>query len=100
MNIYNRTTLVDYWRKHSDARTALELWYHDVKSLKWQKPNDIKKDYSTADIIPNNRVVFDIKGNKYRLVAEINYQKGWLFIKFVGTHSEYDKIDATTINKY
>ena len=57
-------------------------------------------DFASADIITNDRVVFNIKGNKYRLVASINYQKGWLFIKFIGTHSEYDKIDAATIEVY
>ncbi len=100
MNVYNKGTLIKFWTKHPDAKKPLELWYHDVCSKTWQKPNHIKEDYATADIIANSRAVFDIKGNKYRIIAAINYQKGWLFIKFIGTHAEYDKIDAETIDKY
>ena len=100
MNIYNKGTLVKFRAKHPDAKKSLELWYNDVSSKKWNKPNHIKNDYATADIIANSRVVFNIKGNHYRLVAAINYQKGWLFIKFIGTHSEYDRIDAANINQF
>lgn len=64
----------------------------------WMNPNDIKKAYATASILKNGRVVFNIKGNTYRLVVKFNYEKQWGFIKFTGTHEEYDKIDANTIN--
>src|SRR5687767_14629053 len=100
MNIHNRGTLIKFWKKHGDSKNALELWYHDVSSKRWQKPSDVIIDFSTADILNNERVVFNIKGNKYRLVASINYPKGWLFIKFIGTHADYDKINAITIEVY
>ena len=66
----------------------------------WRNTNEIKRVYPTASILGDNRVVFNIKGNKYRLIASINYQKGWLFIKFIGTHAEYNKINAATIEVY
>ena len=100
MNIHNRGTLVKFWKKHADSKKALELWYNDVGSKNWKKPNELIGDFATADIIINDRVVFNVKGNKYRLVASINYQKGWLFIKFIRTHAEYNKIDAASIDVY
>ena len=100
MNIHNRGTLIKFWKKHAASKKSLELWYNDVASKTWRKPNDVIGDFATADIITNDRVVFNIKGNKYRLVASINYQKGWLFIKFIGTHAEYNKIDVATIEVY
>ncbi len=100
MNIHNRGTLLKFWKKHRDAKKALELWYNDVASKNWNKPNDVIRDFARADIISNDRVVFNIKGNKYRLVASINYQKGWLFIKFIGSHAEYNRINASTIEIY
>lgn len=100
MNIYNKGSLIKFWKKHADSKNQLELWYNDVQSKNWQKPSDVILDLAFADILVNNRVVFNIKGNKYRIVASINYQKGWLFIKFIGTHAEYNKIDALTIEVY
>ena len=100
MNIHNRGTILKFWKRHGDSKRSLELWYNDVRSKNWAKPNDVIADYGSADIIGNDRIVFNIKGNKYRLVASINYQKGWLFIKFIGTHAEYNKIDAMTIEVY
>lgn len=97
MNIHNRGTLIKFWKKHADSKKPLEMWYNDVASKNWRKPNDVIADFATADILTNDRVVFNIKGNKYRLIASLNYQKGWLFIKFIGTHAEYNKIDAATI---
>jgi len=83
--------------KHSDSKEYLETWYQTAKAAKWEKPSDIKEFYATVSILKNSRVVFNIKGNDYRLVAKINYDRQWLFIRFIGTHSEYDKIDANTI---
>ncbi|MFZ5553335.1 MAG: type II toxin-antitoxin system HigB family toxin [Bacteroidota bacterium] len=100
MNIHNKGTLRDYWLKHSRSKDALENWYSDVLSKSWKKPNDVKRDYAFASIIGNNRVVFNIKGNDFRLIVEFNYAKGWAFIKFIGTHAEYDKINAETVNLY
>ncbi len=100
MNVHNRGTLIQFWKKHSDSKKNLELWFNDVTSKNWNKPNDVIRDFTTADILGNDRVVFNIKGNKYRIIASINYQKGWLFIKFIGTHAEYSKVDAAKINAY
>ena len=75
----------------------LRAWYADTKQAKWPSPAAIKRVYRNASIVANNRVVFNIKGNDYRLVVAINYDYGIVYIRFVGTHAEYDKIDVTTI---
>lgn len=69
-------------------------------SKSWRKPVDITRDFNTARTIKNNRAIFKINEDDYRLIVEVNYQKGWVFIKFVGTHTEYDKIDSNTINQF
>lgn len=100
MNIYNRSSLVAFYKKHSDCKETLEKWYHDVLSKTWKKPGDITRDFTTARTVKNNRAIFKINDNDYRLIVEINYQKRWLFIKFIGTHAEYDKVTAETVNQY
>jgi mRNA interferase HigB len=97
MRIIKRKTLQDFYRKHTSSKTAFECWFAEAKKAKWSTPDDIKKRYRSADILKNNRVVFDIKGDDYRLVVKIAYQVGIVYIRFVGTHKEYDKIDAETI---
>jgi mRNA interferase HigB len=89
--------LKDYAKLHKDAANQFWAWYYDVMAQDWKMPLDIKQKYATADPIPKNRAVFDIRGNKYRIVVEINYQKKLVYIRWIGTHSEYNKIDATTI---
>lgn len=100
MNIYNKSSLTAFYAKHSDCKSTLEKWYSDVLSKEWKKPGDVTADFNTARTIKNNRVIFKINENNYRLIAEINYAKGWLFIKFIGTHPEYDRMDPETVNKY
>ena len=100
MNVYNWSSLITFYTKHSDCKGTLEKWYNDVLSKEWKKPSDVTKDFNTARALKNNRIIFKINENDYRLIAEINYQKGWLFIKFIGTHSEYDKINPETVNIY
>lgn len=100
MNIYNRSSLIAFYRKHADCKETLEKWYHDVESKTWKKPGDITRDFNTARTIKNNRAIFKINENDYRLILEINYPKGWGFIKFIGTHKEYDKVDAETVNMF
>ena len=95
--IFSKRTIREFWEKHSDSKDYLETWHQTIKSSSWKKPSDIKSFYATVSILKNSRVVFNIKGNDYRLVAKINYERQWLFIRFIGTHSEYDKIDANTI---
>jgi mRNA interferase HigB len=97
VRIISRKTLREFWENHPDAQSALETWYHDTKQANWKTPADIKSVYRNASSVANNRVVFNIKGNQYRLVVAIQYQHGIVYIRFVGIHAEYDTIDATTI---
>lgn len=100
MNIYNLSSLITFYERHPDCEQTLKKWYHDVSSKNWKKPGDITRDFNTSRTIKNNRAIFEINKNDYRLIAEINYQKGWLFIKFIGTHPEYDKINPETVNHF
>ena len=86
-----------FWEKHADSEQYLKTWYETARNSKWDSPNDIKKVYATASILSNNRVVFNIKGNSYRLIVKFNYQRKWAFIRFIGTHKQYEKINAKTI---
>jgi mRNA interferase HigB len=97
MRIIARSTLKRFWAKHGDSEQPLKSWFKVAKNAKWKDPNDVKSCYKSASILLQGRVVFNIAGNKYRLVAHINYAKGILFIKFIGTHYEYDKINAQTV---
>lgn len=90
-------TIREFWGKYPDSKDYLETWYETVKGATWNKPDDIKQFYATVSILKNSRVVFNIKGNDYRLIAKINYEKQWLFIRFIGTHKDYDTIDANNI---
>ena len=95
--IVAKSTLREFWKKHSDSEQYLKTWYETAKSSNWTSPNDVKNTYVNASILKDNRVVFNIKGNSYRLVVKFNYERQWAFIRFVGTHPDYDKIDANTI---
>jgi mRNA interferase HigB len=97
MRVIARKTLREFWNNHSDSESVLKAWFWEAQHSQWKSPADIKKKYPHASILPDNRVVFNIKGNTYRLVVKINYDYGQVFIRFLGTHAEYDKIDATTI---
>ena len=97
MRIIARKTLRLFWEQHPDAEHALKAWYQDTQQAACTTPNDIRQVYATASIIANNRVVFNIRGNHYRLVVAINYAYQIVYIRFVGTHHDYDQIDATTI---
>jgi len=97
MRIISRKLLREFWQRHPDAQQPLQSWYADVKHADWQTPADIKDVYRNASFVANNRVIFNIKGNKYRLIIVVQYHYGIVYIRFVGTHQEYDKIDAATI---
>lgn len=97
MRVIVKKTLRDIWEKHNDCESQLKSWYHEAENTSWVSPNDIKKEYPSASILLDNRVVFNIKGNTYRLIVKINYDYGVVWIRFVVTHAEYDKIDATKI---
>ncbi len=87
----------EFWEKHSDSEQQLKSWFQETSNAEWNSPNDIKIEYPSASILSNNRGVFNIKGNKYRLIVRINYDYKMAWIRFVGTHAEYDKIDANKI---
>jgi mRNA interferase HigB len=97
MRIFSRSTLRAFWEKHADAEQPLLAWYAEAKKAGWREPADILSQYSNVRIIGNNRAVFNIKGNDYRLIVAIRYDRGMVFIRFVGTHAEYDRIDALTV---
>ena len=94
--IFSKSTLREYWEKHPDTEQYLKTWYDTAMNADWKTPIDVKQAYANARILKDSRIVFNIKGNSYRLVAKINFEKKWIFIRFVGTHEEYDKIDVNT----
>jgi len=99
MRIVSRATLKEFWEQpiYSDSEQPLKAWHEETKKADWNSPQDIKNQYRNASFVGNNRVVFNIHGNKYRLVVAINYAFSICYIRFVGTHQNYDKIDAATI---
>lgn len=99
MRIVSHRKLVEFYSSsgHADAESALEQWYDVAENAVWHNLSDIKKDYPATDYVGNQHYVFNIKGNKYRLVVVVKFTIGHIFIRFVGTHAEYDKIDVSTI---
>jgi len=91
--------LREFWEnpEFSETETSLRVWYHEVKNADWTDSNEIKAHYQSASIIGGGRIVFNIKGNAYRLVAAFDYQRQIAFIRFIGTHKEYEKINAKMI---
>lgn len=97
MNIISKRTIVEFYQKHPNSKTALEVWYADTKKAIYTTPDDIKKVYASASFLCDNRVVFNIKGNEYRLIVHVDYLRKFVRVKFIGTHSQYDKINAKGI---
>lgn len=97
MRIIAKKTLRDFWVSHADSEQALKSWYRETEKTEWQNKNDLKKDYPNASILKDNRIVFNIKGNRYRLIVKFNFEFQICWIRFVGTHADYDKIDANNI---
>ena len=99
MRIIARGMLRDHWTREgrADSEQPLKAWFSEVQKADWKQPADIKSQYRNASFVADNRVVFNIAGNKYRLVVHVNYRVGIVYTKFVGTHREYDKIDVTSI---
>ncbi len=97
MRVIAKKALREFWEKHAETEDQLKTWYGEASKAEWNNPSEIKKEYARASILKNGRVVFNICGNKYRLVVDINYQRHWVFVRFIGTHAEYDNIDANTI---
>jgi len=97
MQVIAVKTLKEFWQKHPDSEQPLKAWYAEAKKANWKSPSDIKNMYRSNSILKNNRVVFNIKGNYYRLVVAIKYKYQIVFIRFIGTHNEYDRIKAEEI---
>jgi mRNA interferase HigB len=97
MHVISVKKLREFWEKHPDAEQPLRIWYGDVRRSTWRSTNEIKHNYSTASFLPSNRVVFNIRGNHYRLVVIVAYRSGIVYIRFIGAHEEYDRIDPVTI---
>ncbi len=97
MRIIAKRTLRNFWEKHADAEVTLRIWYKETEKAKWKNLNELKSKHKSVDYVGNDRYVFNIKGNHYRLIAKIDFTFQLIFIRFVGTHADYDKIDASRI---
>ena len=97
LRVIAKKILRDFWEKHPDCEQQLKSWYQETSKAAWTNPKRIKTDYPSASFLSDNRVVFNIKGNHYRLITKINYDYQMVWIRFIGTHAEYDKIDAIKI---
>jgi mRNA interferase HigB len=97
MRVLAKRALREFWSRHPDARAPLVAWYDDAREAAWTGPADIKRRYASASFLAGNRVVFNIGGNKCRLMARVNYAFVVVYVRFAGTHAEYDRIDAETI---
>ena len=97
MRVIALRALREFWSKHPDAEVPLRAWYALASRARWRSPAEVKAAYRNASFIANNRVVFNIKGNDFRLVVAVHYNRGLMFIRFVGTHQEYGRINVATI---
>ncbi|KAF3981703.1 MAG: type II toxin-antitoxin system HigB family toxin [Methylococcales symbiont of Hymedesmia sp. n. MRB-2018] len=102
MRVIAKSTLKKFWKipAYSDAQDPIESWYEETIKANWVAPQTIKSQYANASICKNNRVVFNIGGNKYRVIVEIQYQASIVWVKFVGTDAQYDKINVEDVNEY
>jgi mRNA interferase HigB len=97
MRVISRKILKDFWEKHAASEQPLKAWFWEARHATWRSFIDIKARHRSADLLPGNRVVFNIKGNTYRLVVRIHFNTGIVFVRFIGTHADYDKVDATSV---
>ena len=97
VKIFSRGTLRDFWEKHSDCELQLKTWYRETEKSNWSSINELKNEYPSASILKDNRIVFNIKGNDYRLIVKFNFEYQLAWIRFIGTHAEYDKTNANEI---
>ena len=102
MRVIAKSTLVKFWiqRRYADSEGALQSWHDEAINANWKTPQDIKDQYRSASVCGNNRIAFNIAGNKYRLIVEMQYRAGIAWVKFVGTHAQYDKINVENVNEY
>lgn len=97
MRIISKKILRDFWEIHPDSEQQLKALYQETSKAEWTNPNNLKAEYPSASFLADNRVVFNIKGNHYRLIVKINYDYQIIWIRFIGSHAAYDKINAKTI---
>jgi mRNA interferase HigB len=97
LRVIAKKTLRDFWLKHNDCEQQLKAWFQEAESSSWINFNALKKEYPSASLLKNSRVVFNIKGNHYRLIVKINFEYQVMWIRFIGTHADYDKINASEI---
>ncbi|TKT86611.1 type II toxin-antitoxin system HigB family toxin [Dyadobacter frigoris] len=97
MNVISHKKLKDFYEVHSDSKAYLTAWFKTVRRTNWKDLNTLKQDFQSADLIADNRIIFNIKGNHYRLVVRISFEHKRVMVKWIGTHAEYNKIDARTI---
>ncbi len=97
MRVIAKRTLRGFWRKHADCEQQLKSWYRETEKAEWSNINELKREYPSASILNNNRIVYNIKGNSYRLIVKFNFEYKICWIRFIGTHAEYDKINANEI---
>jgi len=97
LRVFAKKTLQEFWIQHPDSEQQLKSWYREAEKSEWQNSNQLKREYPSASIVGDNRVIFNIKGNNYRLIVKINFHYQMMWIRFVGNHKEYDRIDATKI---
>lgn len=97
MRVIAKRILRDFWEIHPDCEQQLKSWFQEASKFEWSNPNEIKLAYPSASILKNDRIIFNIKGNNYRLIIKVNYSYQMVWIRFIGTHAEYDRINANTI---
>ena len=97
MRVISRRTLREFWEKHADSEEQLKAWYRETEKSSWKNINLLKTEYPSASILKGNKIVFNIKGNKYRLIVKMNFEFQISWILFIGTHAEYDGINANEL---
>lgn len=97
MRVIAKKILRVFWENHSDIEQQLKSWYQEAEKGSWNSLNELKNEYPSASILKDNRICFNIKGNSYRLIVKVNFNYQMMWIRFIGTHAEYDKIDANKI---
>lgn len=97
MRVISVKPLREFWEAYPDAQEPIQTWAEEVGAAQWTQPSDIKAQFAHASILKGRRVVFNIKGNDYRLVVSVAYKFGALYVKFIGTHAQYDRIDADSV---
>ena len=100
MHLVSLPPLLSFTLKHPNAKQAVLTWCDEVKKARWKTPADIKAQYASVSILKSRRVVFNIKGNEYRLIVAVAYNVGFVYVKFIGTHTEYDLVNADTVEQF